>query len=252
MATAVELDCRDVYEPVYAKMAVSDDRTSEWRALVSRTNAEATEQLLAAADLRPARILDIGCGDGALLGELARPGERSFHAVEIVESAVALARRRAIPGVESVDLFDGVHIGEPAAAFDLALLIFVLEHSEEPLALLREACRVADHVALAVVLDDTLAARRPSHRREAARVGHRQRFTRWSLRGLLAEAGLEVVEERVEMPPLEVFTFWAEDTPREGRARTLGRARRGLHRVLPRTTERLVAANYRCVARRAA
>jgi 2-polyprenyl-3-methyl-5-hydroxy-6-metoxy-1,4-benzoquinol methylase len=253
MQAAGVQDRRDVYEPVYARMATDDERTRAWRALVSRNNAAAIEVLLDNVALDPRRVLDIGCGDGALLEELARGGggDRSFAGLEIVESAIALARRREIRGVDWIELFDGARIAEPGDSFDVALLNFVIEHADEPLTLLREAARVASHVVLAVVLDDTLAAHRPAHRREAARIGHQQGFNRASMRKLVADAGLEIVEERVEMPALEVFTFWSEGRAGEARARALGRARRGLHRALPRTAERLVAANYRCIARRA-
>src|SRR4051794_24498196 len=50
---AVEHDLGAVYEPVYAAMAADDQRTSAWRALVSRNNAAATERLLVAAQLDP-------------------------------------------------------------------------------------------------------------------------------------------------------------------------------------------------------
>jgi SAM-dependent methyltransferase len=82
-----------------------------------------------------ATVLDVGCGDGALLSRLA--GLRSD--VDSTGIDVMARADAAIP----VEIFDGVEIPFGAGAFDVVLLIDVLHHSDDPEQVLREAARVA-------------------------------------------------------------------------------------------------------------
>src|SRR5207247_1102228 len=80
-------------------------------------------------------VLDIGCGDGLIARLLMerRPDLR-------IEGIDVLAR----PGAHiPVTLFDGSRIPRADEAVDVALLVDVLHHADEPMALLREAFRVA-------------------------------------------------------------------------------------------------------------
>jgi ubiquinone/menaquinone biosynthesis C-methylase UbiE len=94
------------------------------------------------------RVLDVGCGDGALGALLAErvPG----LLVEGVE--VQVRARCAIP----VAPFDGRRLPFADRSADAVLLVDVLHHVEAPLELLREAARVA---AKAVIVKDHRTAR---------------------------------------------------------------------------------------------
>ena len=83
-----------------------------------------------------ARILDVGCGAGLFFDALQRFGE--VEGIESDETAIRLAGKwRA-----------RIHHGEldaaftPGAPYDLILMLDVLEHLEEPAALLRQAARL--------------------------------------------------------------------------------------------------------------
>lgn len=105
-----------------------------------RSRAHAIARLLRAADLPPApRLLDVGCGDGWLARRLGRTlGARVVVGVDPELSPEAReALRRASPPMETV-----ADVAEvPEEAFDAALLLDVLEHVEDDVALLREAAR---------------------------------------------------------------------------------------------------------------
>jgi SAM-dependent methyltransferase len=93
-----------------------------------------------------AKVLDVGCGDG-LIADLihhARPD------IRISGIETFLRQDAFIP----IDIFDGQRIPCADGSFDVAMLIDVLHHTEDPLTLLREAARVTrttvlikDHIA---------------------------------------------------------------------------------------------------------
>lgn len=90
---------------------------------------------LLAAQLPPgAEVLDVGTGDG-LLAHLIRT-ERPDTRIRGIEVFL-----RPDSYIE-IDRFDGQTIPFAAASFDVVMLVDVLHHTEEPLALLREAARV--------------------------------------------------------------------------------------------------------------
>jgi len=87
------------------------------------------------------RVLDVGCGPGALTGELVRRlGPNGVHAVDPSESFVAACRERN-PGVDVV-LGRAEELPHPDAAFDAALAQLVLHFVTNPEAAAAEMRRV--------------------------------------------------------------------------------------------------------------
>jgi SAM-dependent methyltransferase len=87
------------------------------------------------------RVLDIGCGPGALTAELvARLGSAAVSAVDPTEAFVAAARERH-PGVD-VRRAAAEQLPFEAAAFDTALAQLVVHFMADPLVGLREMARV--------------------------------------------------------------------------------------------------------------
>lgn len=90
-------------------------------------------------------VLDVGCGDGCvshLLGQL-RPDLR-VRGIEVM-----VRGQTAIP----VDPYDGEHIPFADGEFDVVMLVDVLHHTADPLAVLHEARRAARQ---AIVIKDHL------------------------------------------------------------------------------------------------
>jgi len=92
------------------------------------------------------RILDVGCGAGALLSELAQYG--SATGIDMSPKAVAFCRAR---GVGDVSVSTAERIAAPDAAFDIVLALDVLEHIKDDHAAVREMRRVLRPGGVAIV-----------------------------------------------------------------------------------------------------
>jgi len=229
------------YEPDAS--AAASARYARWRALGARTKAEHVEQLLADGDLRPSRVLDVGCGDGALMAELHRRGiGDELVGIEVSESAVPLARNQ--PGVREVSLFDGVTIPSVDDGFDVAILSHVLEHVLDPTALLAEARRVARAVIVEVPLEANLSARRPRKRAGAAEIGHLHQFGRADMRRIAVAAGFTVRAEVWDALPLSVHRFFSDTLKRRSLASIKWLTRRGASAVSAPAAARLFTLHY--------
>jgi ubiquinone/menaquinone biosynthesis C-methylase UbiE len=94
-------------------------------------------------------VLDVGCGEGYVLDELAARGAGEVVGVDVVD----LRHNRATP----FRLYDGMALPFIDRRFDLVMLNFVLHHvpDERKRALLREALRVSRGTVF--VVEDTPA-----------------------------------------------------------------------------------------------
>lgn len=227
------------------------DRMGRWRALGARSKADHAVTLCARAGVRPRTLVEIGCGDGALLAELGARGLAPvLDGFELSPPAAALARARTIAGARRIEAYDGEHVPVPDDAYDLAVLSHVLEHVEDPARLLREAARVAPAVLVEVPLEANRSAARPGKRAEAARIGHIQFLDRAAVHRLVADAGLTVAAELTDPLPFEHHGFFATSRPARARAALKAAVRRGLWRVAPRAAERVFTVHHACLALR--
>jgi ubiquinone/menaquinone biosynthesis C-methylase UbiE len=139
-------------------------------------------------------VLDVGCGEGYVLEELAQRG-MAVSGVDIVD----LRRSQSYP----FELYDGQTLPFADRSFDLVLLSFVLHHvpNERKLRLLREALRVTrGKVFIVEDTPETALDRAASQRHGIAyrkRIGSSEPFGfltagewRWLFRGMGFEAEL--------------------------------------------------------------
>ena len=127
-------------------------------------------------------VLDVGCGEMPFRGLL--PDDARYTGIDIPAAGEFGMQRHA----RIVDC-DGVHIPFPDASFDHILCTEVLEHAEDPVALVAEMLRVLRP-------GGTLAATVPF----SARVHHaphdHHRFTRYRLAAMFSGFGQVSVTER--------------------------------------------------------
>jgi SAM-dependent methyltransferase len=236
----------DFYDDSYAREGEQAQLYSRWRALGARGKADHAIELCASAGVHPKSILEVGCGDGALLCELhARGFGGAVHGVEITKAAVEIARRRE--EIASVELYDGEHLTNADGAYDLGIVSHVLEHVPDPVALLREIGRVCDAVVMEVPLEDNLSAKRAGKREHAEEVGHLQRLGKSSAHAIVSQAGMRVAGEIEDPLPLDVHRFFARSRVANFSAIGKWGARRGLHQLAPALARKLFTVHYACL-----
>jgi SAM-dependent methyltransferase len=247
------VDLRAFYDAGYT---VTDDarsaRLGRWRALGGRLKAAHAAALCERAGLAPRAVVELGCGDGALLAALSARGiGTALDGFELSEQAAALARAKRVARVRRIEAYDGGRVPAGDDAYDLAILSHVVEHVPDPVPLLREAARLAPRVIVEVPLERNRSAARPAIRAEAARIGHLHAFDRAQVRGLCAAAGLRVSAELTDPLPLAHHAFFADTRAARSRAALKTAVRRALFRAAPRRAERLFTLHYACLAERA-
>ena len=236
---------RDFYERGYSHTGEAEDAFRRWRELGALTKTDHICQLL---ELIPAprAVIEVGCGDGAVLAELGQRGIGNTRTgLDISSVAIRLAADR--PGVTEARVFDGVRIDAPDSSYDLAICTHVLEHVPAPLALLQELTRVARAIVIEVPLERNLSARRRSARALSQNAGHLQRFDRASIRRLIAATGWRVRSELLDPLPLAVHTFGANNSPALAK-RYAKWAVRSTLAVLRPVGERLMTLHYAALA----
>jgi SAM-dependent methyltransferase len=237
---------QEFYEQCYTPGA-DGDKYRRWRDLGAVGKADHVVDLVARAGLpAPATIAEVGCGDGAVLGELGRRGFGTHRTgFEISASGVRLTAERE--EVDEAHVFDGAHLPVADGAYDLVFATHVLEHVPDPVPLTRELLRVGRAVIIEVPLEANVSARRPAARAASEGVGHLHRFDRRAIRRLVTDAGWKVDAELVDPLPPEVHLFGAQGAA----ARVKGYAKSALRSAaaaVPAVGERLVTLHFALVA----
>ena len=140
-----------------------------------------------AARRRPARVVDLGCGDGSLLASLReRWQDAALFGVDFAPAQIESNRRReptmewAVADLES----DEPILPQWQGGFDVVIASEIVEHLEHPERLLKHAWNLARPGGM--LLLSTQSGR--VHETEK-RVGHRRHFSLSEMDILLREAG---------------------------------------------------------------
>jgi hypothetical protein len=151
---------------------------------------EAIKSIVGRLPLYEPRVLELGCGDAFVLGELqcsAPFGESIAYDLHMSDDLLGKLTT-ALPNVrflrELGDLSD--------KKIDLVLLLDVLEHIEEPAQYLRRI--VEEHVAAQGWVLVTVPAFQALFSQHDHRLRHVRRYSRAQIADVITRAGLEVVD----------------------------------------------------------
>lgn len=186
------------------------EQEAEWlrRGAVEKVNS--IEDLLRRNGIKPRKLLELGCGTGAVIAECQRRNlAASYVGVDYAPEAIDYLRRNSA-GIEATQAditSPGFHMSEP---FDVVVLSHVLEHLESPATFLRavkDSLRFS-YVVIEVPLEDLIAGRAKSLVRDrmANKAGHVQFFTARSLELLVGSSGFRVIDRRTYVPVLDAET----------------------------------------------
>ena len=173
-----------------------DGSVAEKRRITARQTFEHVRSLLGTST--PAKIIDIGSGDGAVLQAMAdRNFAGEYYAVDISNSGVSAIRARSIVQLREAKLFDGYTIPYPDNSFDFGLAVHVLEHVEHERAFIREVTRVCRRCYIEVPLELTVRVNRAM--KISGKFGHINFYTKDTFRNLLETSGVNV--DRISIFP---------------------------------------------------
>ena len=153
---------------------------------------------------RDARLLDLGCGDGAVASRLAEERGARVSGIEIDPAGVEVARSRGVTAIVG-DLDEGLPFAD--GSFDVALINVTLHMVYRPRFVLEEALRVAPRVIITFPnfgfwiyrLELAWGGRFPRHSLygyEWYDTRHIHLFSTADLRDLCSKLGVRVVAER--------------------------------------------------------
>jgi ubiquinone/menaquinone biosynthesis C-methylase UbiE len=113
-----------------------------YEARIGRYGRSLAQAFIAAAGVQPGdRVLDVGCGSGALAAQLAaRIGPSAVTGIDPAESDVAQCAAR-VPGAEIL-VGEAEHLPFPRGAFEAALAQLVVGHLRDAEQAVREMARV--------------------------------------------------------------------------------------------------------------
>ncbi|MBA7468592.1 Ubiquinone biosynthesis O-methyltransferase, mitochondrial [subsurface metagenome] len=117
-------------------------------------------------------VLDVGCGVGVFL-DIIRPRCKGAAGLDISPVAIDLLRSKGIDG----KVCELPEICHPDKSFDVVVATEIVEHLDDPAALLKEAVRVAREKVIFTVPDNVLGPEEF--------IEHRQLFTRETLEELV-------------------------------------------------------------------
>ena len=181
-------------------------------------------------------ILEIGCGDGAVLVRLReKKFGKNLRAVDICNTAIDKARTRTESrniksGLEfkvfkeNKDISDltlkfltSITEKHEVNKFNLAILTHIIEHVENPRELLCEAGKVAQYVFVEVPLEDTLQLKKASYYDDDYSEyddyepdddgfeEHVNIYSYNSIRWLIQSCGFIIIGHKVTIPSFEVY-----------------------------------------------
>jgi SAM-dependent methyltransferase len=137
---------------------------------------------------QPLRVLDAGCGTGALLERLSQDPEEEVYGVDFSREALAFSHQRGQSRLVQGDL---TALPFASDCFDMVTALDVVEHVERDVDALREICRVLRPGGVLLMSVPAYPFLWSSH---DTALHHKRRYSAGMLAPRLAQAGLAIVK----------------------------------------------------------
>lgn len=186
------------------------EQEAEWLRRGAWEKANSVEILSRFTSTQVDRVLELGCGTGAVIEECQRRRAGiSYTAVDYSHTALEYLRQRC-PDIRVIQGDITNRSFSLDENYDVLILSHVLEHLEDPagfLGSMQRAIKFA-YVVVEVPLEDLLFSRLKARfldRRNKA--GHVQFFTQRSFEQLIKESGLKIIGRRRYLPVPDIKTI---------------------------------------------
>jgi ubiquinone/menaquinone biosynthesis C-methylase UbiE len=143
------------YDTGYRRV-LGDSSFLAWRAAGARQKALNIVHVCSRVPV--SAVLEIGCGTGAVLGELESMGfAEKYVASDISLEAVDFVRRSCGRFLSGAFVGSAGLLPFPDKQFSIAILSHVIEHLEDPISSVREAARIAEYAVIEVPTEKVLS-----------------------------------------------------------------------------------------------
>ena len=200
---------RDHYDATYKSNL---EKEAEWLRRNASGKADSVEWLLRRNWIKPKRILELGCGTGAILSELKRRNvAEKYYGVDYSREAIQYLSQIE-PEIEctTADITENYRPFSNISSFDVVVVSHTIEHLENPIQFLRAVSRMRFGYLIAEVpLEDLLFGKLKAVIKDRTEnpAGHVQFFDRPNFRRLLKKADFQIIDERLYPPVLDRSTL---------------------------------------------
>jgi len=174
-----------------------DDEGTSWKAGI-------IHGLLQMNEITPQTIVEVGCGAGGILRELANidPSIQSLKGYDISSSAISLASNKR---KERVDYYHSDFINSNDSGGDVLLVIDVIEHIDDYYGFLNKLKNRSTHVVFHIPLDLSCRNILKPHTLLLQRnlVGHIHYFTKEIVEWALKDTGFTIVDWMYTKPAID-------------------------------------------------
>ena len=182
-----------------------DEREMRWRQVCARDKARNLECLLGNEEV--SELLEVGCGTGAVVAELARRNVGLRHVGVDVADPNEHVDPNAAHSMVQFMRYDGERLPFAAQSFDLVFASHVVEHVPNPRGFIHELARVARRaIYLEVPCEIHIRVSRESLQRTLD-IGHINAYTPESFALLVQTCGIEIMRTRLFDHSLDVHAF---------------------------------------------
>jgi SAM-dependent methyltransferase len=191
-------DLKRHYQSFYAS-----GKDAEWRSIGAIDKAANIVRAWHSQSASRPRIVEIGCGDGAIAARLAEVDFfASYRGFDISDSGIESAKSRAIARAEFTVCGSPIPVEDDST--DVVIMSHVIEHLEHPRELLKEARRIAPLLIAEVPLE---LNRGLTEDYDWDPVGHINKYSRKAIRQLIQTCQFDVLSQFTTNPSRAVAEF---------------------------------------------